>query len=150
MVIDMRTNAVVILILVFLINLSCAGNSGENGGQPAGEDNGNVSDTGESGVGSDPPGETVSIADLSRGLQVWQAETTQCRTCHRIGDDPGGNSGPALTGIGDRYTRDEIKTWIQNPQEMNPDTTMPPQELSDEDLEYLARYLSMLSSDTAE
>jgi cytochrome c553 len=93
------------------------------------------------------PGNVISIADMAKGLDVWK--NSGCTRCHTIGDDPGGTSAPSLTGIGDRMTKAELMAWIRNPQAVRPDAHMPAQNISDEDLEYLARYLSLLSSDTA-
>jgi len=86
----------------------------------------------------------ISLVDMGRGVQVWKSQN--CALCHRIGDDPGGDSGPNLTGVGDRYSMDELKALITDPKSVNSDAVMPPQEMTDEDLEFLTRYLSLLSS----
>jgi len=138
------------VIAVIIVLTACTGerppagsgsNPPDNGSGTSGTGDGNFSGS------TNDPGETITMTDISRGLQVWSSG--RCTECHTIGDDPGGNTGPALTGIGDRYTVDELKAWIANPQAVNPAAEMPAQNLSAEDLEYLARYLSTLSSDTA-
>jgi len=145
-----RTSGISILIILTLVSLiSCT-----NGQDADNEFNGDR-DTGQGGTGSgisgnsageSGPSESLSLTDINHGLRVWL--NSGCTQCHHIGDDSGGDTGPALTDVGDRFTREELVRWIRNPQSVNPDSTMPPQELSDEDLEYLARYLSTLSSDS--
>jgi len=139
------------LLALLLLSVSCGGNQPETtGGQE--EDNGNsVQDTSGGDTGNptnttEPPGELVSMSDMAAGVRVWK--NSGCTDCHRIGDDTGGERGPVLTDIGDRYTREELKAWIRNPQAVRADAAMPAQDLPEEDLKYLASYLSLLSSDT--
>jgi cytochrome c551 len=136
----------VIVAVAFLV--SCGnGQNADNAGAEGSDDGQGISDTAGSGAIDAETGPSENpLADISHGLRVWL--NSGCTQCHRIGDDSGGERGPALTDVGDRYTREQLVQYIRNPQSVNPDSTMPPQELSDEDLEYLARYLSTLSSDT--
>ncbi len=149
-----ETNALTVAVLILMVALAAAcggpvtnssGGSDSADGSQATQDAGGAAD-GSSSYQADA-GETISMSDMSRGLRVWL--NSGCTNCHRIGDDPGGDTGPSLTGVGDRYTKEELKAWIRNPQAVDPNASMPAQDLADEDLEYLARYLSLLSSDTS-
>ncbi len=148
-----RLAGISILILLIAVFSACANDkgTGTNGDGPgAGSNQGNGQGNSATGSGASTlnnPEDTVSISDISRGLNVWI--NSGCSQCHRIGDDPGGNTGPVLTGVGDRLSKSDLIEWIRNPQAVDPDASMPPHDLSDDDLEYLARYLSVLSSDTA-
>ena len=142
-----------LLISIMIIGLiSCTGgrtpgsndNLNMNGNQDANQGGDSTLDSGQQGD-TEPQ---VSLADVQKGLKAWS--NSGCTNCHRIGDDPGGDMGPALTDIGDRFTYQQLVTWIRNPQSVKPDSRMPAQDLSDEDLDCLAKYLSMLSSDTVD
>ena len=92
------------------------------------------------------------------------AETfnAQCLSCHAVGEK-GGNSAPNLTGIGNRETiagilynsdivadpQEEDKTtvenlhdWIKDPQIIKPGNQMPTVDLTDEQINGIAQYLS--------
>jgi nitric oxide reductase subunit C len=44
----------------------------------------------------------------------------------------GGSVGPALDGVANRYTKQELHTWLSNPAAVKPGTAMPNLNLSDE------------------
>ncbi|MCX6646462.1 MAG: c-type cytochrome [bacterium] len=149
----MKATRIILLLLISItmfILISCAGgqtsgsdsSQGVNGDQDANQGADATLDSGQQGDME----QQVSITDIQKGLKVWL--NSGCTNCHRIGDDQGGDIGPALTDIGDRFTYQQLAAWIRNPQSVKPDSNMPAQNLSDEDLDFLARYLSMLSSDT--
>ena len=137
-----------IIVATALAGCPGPGRSGSDGNGTSGN-NGASQELGNNGVTGNESGpdetEEVSLRDLGRGVQVWKAQN--CTTCHRIGDDPGGETAPNLTGVGDRYTKNQLKDLLRDPKSQNPDAKMPPQAMSEEDLEYLARYLSVVSSD---
>lgn len=144
----------IFFFLVIITLVSCTNGQSSGTDNPDGETSPRENQTAVTATGTDGTtgtgngaGESVSLTDMNKGLNVWL--NAGCTGCHRIGDDPGGDFGPALTGVGDKYTIVDLKTLIRDPQSVNPDAGMPAQELSDEDLEYLAKYLSVLSSDTA-
>ena len=144
------TGIIYLTTFLLLLNILGCNRTPATGGAPGGTGGAAGTAGAQNGAGADDPGtpgDVISIADMSKGLTIWK--NSGCTRCHSIGDDPGGSSAPSLTGIGDRMTRDELKAWIRNPQSVRPDASMPAQDISDEDLEYLARYLSLLSSDTA-
>lgn len=49
---------------------------------------------------------------------------TICTSCHALGG-VGGNVGPALDTVAQRYTRDELDAWLKDPQSVKPGTNMP-------------------------
>jgi nitric oxide reductase subunit C len=51
--------------------------------------------------------------------------------CHSVGGT-GGNIGPALEGVGNRYTDDELDRWLADPASVKPGTTMPNLGLADD------------------
>lgn len=66
-----------------------------------------------------------------------------CVACHSL-QGQGGGVGPALDGIGTRRDITFITKWLQDPQAIKPDTTMPKLPLSNEDVTELAAFLSSL------
>jgi mono/diheme cytochrome c family protein len=142
-----KHSAFLIIIMLTLLLASCFGPRRSNQ-NPSGANGGN-NNGGSSQVTSVTGSEaTVSLTDVNKGLRVWLQ--SGCTSCHKIGDDPGGTSGPELTSIGERMAVGQLLSYIRNPQSVNPNAQMPAQTLSDEDLQYLARYLSILSSNRPE
>jgi nitric oxide reductase subunit C len=66
-----------------------------------------------------------------------------CIACHSLGGQ-GGNVGPALDTVGERMTRAEFITWLENPQQVRPGTAMPDLPLSDAQIAELAAFLVQL------
>jgi hypothetical protein len=143
--------AALMTVLFLAVTVSCTGNKPQD--QPAGTTSGNQGgttvDSGSAGTAQDSGDQTVpreeepevSITELSKGLRVYNSHN--CKNCHKNGDE-GSDVGPELTYIGQRMTFSELKAWIPDPKSVKPDAQMPPQDISPEDLEYLAMYLSML------
>ncbi len=71
---------------------------------------------------------------------------TICTACHSVGGE-GGKVGPPLDVIGNKFTRDDLKAWISDPQKIKPDTTMPKIDMTAEQLDEIANYLLSLSED---
>lgn len=72
-----------------------------------------------------------------------------CSTCHplavtRAGETKliGGEIGPELTKVGSKVNRDWLVSWLRNPQEYLPHSTMPRYEWSDEDLFKVSAYIT--------
>ncbi len=65
---------------------------------------------------------------------------TVCVACHSLGGK-GGNIGPALDGVADRYTDADLRTWLSDPQTVKPGTAMPNLGLSSAELDGLTSYL---------
>lgn len=84
----------------------------------------------------------VAAAGVSPGAAVYK--TKGCMECHSIHGE-GGNVGPPHDHIGRKLTLEQIERYIRNPQSVNPDAMMPPQdELSDKEMEEAAKFLSGL------
>ena len=93
-----------------------------------------------------PPG------DAARGRALLlDRQETGCILCHVLpGLQPGGaggaggvgsvggNIGPELSGLGQRYSRDDLRLRIADARRFNPDTVMPPY-ISTEGLHNVAR-----------
>lgn len=87
-----------------------------------------------------------------RGREVFL--TSPCVMCHTInGTAAGSNIGPNLTHIASRKmiaadtlpnTRDNLRQWIVDSQQIKPGNRMPPNKLSNQDLEALLDYLQSL------
>ena len=50
--------------------------------------------------------------------------TQICQGCHAVGGT-GGAVGPALDGVGKRYTAEKLDAWLKDPQSVKPGTAMP-------------------------
>ncbi len=79
----------------------------------------------------------------SGGVEPPAIFSTICVSCHSVGGS-GGNVGPALDGVAERFTASELRTWLSDPQSVKPGTAMPNLNLSDADLDALGAYLMTL------
>jgi nitric oxide reductase subunit C len=89
-------------------------------------------------------GEQAMVAGqgVSPGAAVFQ--TKGCMNCHSL-HGTGGTVGPALDDVGRHKTMEEIEHFVRNPKAFDPKAKMPPQkELTDRELEEVARFLSGL------
>ena len=86
-----------------------------------------------------PPAQ-VAVAAATGGPPAPETFTAICMACHSLGGS-GGNVGPALDGVGTRYTQPELRAWLEDPQAVKPGTSMPNLQLSDEDLNVLTTFL---------
>ena len=67
-----------------------------------------------------------------------------CASCHKIRGE-GSASGPDLSLIGRVHETEWLKTYIRDPDSLNPESSMPPyRRLAEEDLDHLAAYLKSL------
>lgn len=94
--------------------------------------------------------------------EIAETFNAQCLSCHAVGEK-GGNSAPNLTGIGNRQTiagilynsdvvsdpqEDDNTTvqnlhdWIKDPQKVKPGNTMPTVDLTEDQINGIAQYLS--------
>jgi len=133
--------AIAIMVL-FLV--SCTGGNKADQGKSGSEGKGQVSgaggDSGSAAQGAGGGSQQVAV-EVKRGNEVYIK--SGCSKCHKIGDE-GGSIGPDLSKVGQRRTMEEMSTLIRDPKALNPNANMPPQDISDEDLKYLVRYLAML------
>jgi nitric oxide reductase subunit C len=88
------------------------------------------------------PGSAAVAAAVGRPKVFNQ----MCIACHSLGGQ-GGQIGPALDTVGDRLSREEFVTWLEEPQKVKPGTTMPDLPLSDAEVKELAAFLVQLRTD---
>jgi mono/diheme cytochrome c family protein len=142
-----KSNTMVVIIIILLV-FSLTGCINRGAGNQGGSGNSDQNDNAAVSTDADAqngPEDIVSLSDVSKGLTVWK--NSGCTNCHTIGDDPGGSTGPSLTGIGDKYTVEQLKVLITDPRSIDPQAQMPSQNVAGENLDYLAKYLSVLSTD---
>ena len=79
--------------------------------------------------------QTITPPSVQAGFEImYHPSQGNCVTCHVIGTEKSatmrmekqGNFGPALTGIGSKYTRAQITQWVTDARKINPQTLMPP------------------------
>src|SRR5512145_1325111 len=84
----------------------------------------------------------VAGAGASPGAAVFQSKG--CMNCHAL-HGTGGTFGPALDTVGRTLSIEQIEHYVRDPKGVNPKAMMPPQkELSDRELEEVAKFLSSL------
>ena len=84
----------------------------------------------------------VASVGVSPGAAVFQSKG--CMNCHSL-HGTGGTFGPALDTIGRSLSMEQIEHYVRNPKSVDPNAKMPPQkELSDRELEEVAKFLSGL------
>ena len=66
-----------------------------------------------------------------------------CVACHQV-NGKGGNVGPALDGVANRFDRPYLVKWLKNPQEIKPGTAMPKLPLEESEVESIVDYLMTL------
>jgi cytochrome c oxidase subunit 2 len=98
------------------------------------------------------PAPQPTTAEQQRGQQIFL--TRACVMCHQIrGTDAGAVVAPDLTHLATRQSiaagtlaneRDNLRSWITNPQHIKPGNKMPSNTLSDEEMNALLSYLQSL------
>jgi len=63
-----------------------------------------------------------------------------CVACHSLGGE-GGQVGPALDGVADRYSSADLRKWLADPTGIKPGTAMPDLKLSEQQLNRLTAFL---------
>lgn len=84
--------------------------------------------------------------ELARGQQVF--ESGGCRGCHKL-NGIGGNIGPELDKVGARRSPDWLKKHFLTPSAVTPNSAMPPQKLSEPDLEAIVLFMLSQTGETA-
>jgi mono/diheme cytochrome c family protein len=86
----------------------------------------------------------VLAACESQGAKLFWSN--RCKECHTI-DGKGGSSGPNLTYVGSKRSREYIVQQIKDPKSHNPNTDMPSfrSDLSEQEINAIADYLSGLN-----
>lgn len=73
-------------------------------------------------------------------------QSYQCTSCHTIGER-GGTVGPILNHIGNRRTKDWLKRWLRDPQQVKPGTKMPKFDFPPDQLEQAVNYLTNMKKE---
>jgi len=92
---------------------------------------------------------TVAAEDVAAGEELYKAN---CIQCHAIQPDARSAAAPHLNGFGERAfvagildnTEENLEEWIRDPNAVKPGTLMPKVELTDEEIDQLAKYLLQL------
>ena len=88
------------------------------------------------------PSAAVAADDITaRGRAVFMKNG--CHGCHTVGA-MGSPIGPDLSRVGFKYRAEYIERWLRDPSFLRPNAHMPALELTDADIQTLARYLSTL------
>jgi mono/diheme cytochrome c family protein len=75
--------------------------------------------------------------EYTSGEAAYQGE---CFQCHKI-EGKGGSRGSELTDILIKHDERYVRQYTRDPRSIKPDSTMPPSELSDRELDMLIEYL---------
>ncbi|MCP4810716.1 MAG: c-type cytochrome [Proteobacteria bacterium] len=87
-----------------------------------------------------PVGSSAAIAAPVGAAGAPPVFDTICVSCHQYRGQ-GGNVGPALDGVGSRYSSADLRAWLSDPQSVKPGTAMPDLGLTDEQLDGLTAFL---------
>lgn len=88
------------------------------------------------------PKKEIGQEDVWNGEKLYQ-EIFACSGCHTV-NGHGGQVGPDHTDLASRLKRDWIRQWLQNPQAIKPDVSMPRFKFRDWEFEALTDYLMTL------
>jgi quinol-cytochrome oxidoreductase complex cytochrome b subunit len=88
-----------------------------------------------------PTAARITDPTIRAGVKVFTAN--DCASCHKV-HGQGGASGPDLSFVGRTRDVEWLKTYVRDPEKLNPESTMPPFRLNEEDLGRLAAYLKNL------
>jgi nitric oxide reductase subunit C len=97
--------------------------------------------------GTNTSSNSTSAVDTSLDSTLASAPayfTAICMGCHSVGLQ-GGNVGPALDGVADRFEPDYLRRWVADPTSVKADTTMPNFGLEGEQLDEILTFLGTLS-----
>ncbi len=79
--------------------------------------------------------QNITPPSVQAGFEImYHPSQGNCVTCHVLGAEKNantrmekqGNFGPALTGVGSKYTRAQLTQWVTDARKINPQTMMPP------------------------
>lgn len=79
---------------------------------------------------------------LAQGIQL--VHKFSCMICHTI-NGAGGNIGPNLNGVVDRYGEEWLHDWLRDPQAVREGSRMPNFQFSDAEIEAVVEYLKSLN-----
>jgi len=88
------------------------------------------------------PKKEIGPEDVWNGEKLYQ-EIFACTGCHTV-NGHGGQVGPDQTDVASRLKKDWIKQWLENPQAIKPDVSMPRFRFKDWELEAVTDYMMTL------
>jgi ubiquinol-cytochrome c reductase cytochrome b subunit len=88
-----------------------------------------------------PTAARITDPTIRAGVKIFAAN--DCTSCHKV-HGQGGGSGPDLSFVGRTREAQWLKAYVRNPDSLNPESTMPPFRLNEEDLDRLVAYLKSL------
>ena len=88
------------------------------------------------------PKKEINPEDVWNGEKLYH-EIFACSGCHAI-DGHGGEVGPDHTDLASRLKKEWIRQWLENPQAVKPDVSMPRFKFRDWEVEALTDYLMTL------
>ncbi|MBI3912277.1 MAG: cytochrome c [Armatimonadetes bacterium] len=83
----------------------------------------------------------ADAAEVARGKQLYTEK--KCSVCHSIAGQ-GGRAGPALDGVGKKWTLDKMVAFLRSPSSVNPKSAMPPARGTPEEIRSIAAYVMSL------
>lgn len=92
-------------------------------------------------VTAPPTAARITDPTIRAGAKVFAAN--DCASCHKV-HGQGGATGPDLSFAGSARETQWLKTYVRDPEKLNPESTMPPFRLTEEELDRLAAYLKSL------
>lgn len=95
-----------------------------------------------------PPTIGVAAAPVARATGQVQPEVflQVCTACHSV-EGSGGQVGPALDGVAQRMSPEQLTAWLQDPFSVRPNSRMPKLPLTSEQITTLVDYLSTLDGE---
>jgi nitric oxide reductase subunit C len=85
----------------------------------------------------------ANVLEPAHTIKKPEIFDTLCLACHAVAGK-GGAIGPALDGTSKTRDPKWLREWLTDPQKIKPGTTMPKLPMSDNDLNALVEYLSVL------
>ena len=71
---------------------------------------------------------SIKEGDIKKGKEIFKSRKVNCLSCHEapISEERfQGNFGPSLYGVGNKYTKDEIRIRVLDAKLINPESIMP-------------------------
>jgi len=98
------------------------------------------------GFPAEPPLRAVAVPQAASATGLAQSARPQiynqlCAACHALGGE-GGVVGPALDGIADRMSGDDLRRWLADPSAVKPETRMPKLPLTSGQIDELVAFLT--------
>lgn len=84
--------------------------------------------------------QSKKVTNHKQKPQIWNQV---CINCHSLRGE-GGDIGPALDLVGEKFTREYLINWLKDPEKIKHGTIMPNFELSETEMNEIITFLSQL------